>query len=91
MTLDTKDGTENYEVMAAFNFNDSTSGRAIININNYVNIYDEDKFYEYVNKIKDLSMYDTGVDSVYGDKLITLITCSYHSNSGRFIVVARRS
>lgn len=26
----------------------------------------------------------------YGDKLITLVTCSYHEEHGRFVVVARQ-
>ena len=34
--------------------------------------------------------YDTGVEPKYGDQFITLSTCSYHVENGRFAVVARR-
>lgn len=34
--------------------------------------------------------YDTGAIAVYGDGLLTLSTCSYHTKNGRFVVVARK-
>ena len=34
---------------------------------------------------------DTGVSAEYGDQLITLSTCAYHVEDGRFIVVAKRT
>ena len=45
------------------------------------------KFIEYVKKVR---QYDTGVQTSYGDQFITLSTCSYHVENGRFAVVARR-
>ena len=33
--------------------------------------------------------YDTGITPEYGDHLITLVTCAYHHQYGRFVVVAR--
>ncbi len=42
-------------------------------------------------QVKAASLYDTGVEAVYGDKLLTLSTCSYHTENGRFVVVARQS
>ena len=35
------------------------------------------------------SLYDLGVTAAYGDQLLTLSTCSYHTGGGRFVVVAR--
>lgn len=35
------------------------------------------------------SLYDTGLEAEYGDSLITLVTCAYHVDNGRFVVVAR--
>ena len=34
--------------------------------------------------------YDTGIDAEYGDQLITLSTCEYTYNNGRFVVVAKK-
>lgn len=36
------------------------------------------------------SLYDTGETAEYGDTLLTLVTCSYHTEKGRFVVVARK-
>ena len=34
--------------------------------------------------------YDTGVDTEYGDALLTLSTCEYTYKNGRFVVVAKK-
>ena len=47
-----------------------------------------EEFEEYVKKVKELSLYDTGKTAKYGQQLITLSTCSYHTENGRFAVVA---
>ncbi len=44
----------------------------------------------FVDNIKQLSLYDTGVSAQYGDTFITLSTCSYHVENGRFVVVAKK-
>lgn len=49
-----------------------------------------EEFKEYIAKCKELALYDTGVSSEYGDKLITLSTCEYSRNNGRLVVVAKR-
>ena len=43
-----------------------------------------------MNEMAALSLYDTGVTANYGDKLLTLSTCDYQENEGRFVVVAKR-
>lgn len=50
----------------------------------------EDDFNYYVDRIKQNSLVDTGVDVKYGDKLLTLSTCYADVDNSRFIVVARR-
>ena len=53
----------------------------------------ENSTWDYDNAVrnyKEKSLYDTGVTAEYGDKLITLVTCSYHEEHGRFVVVARQ-
>ena len=47
--------------------------------------------YDYfVKKVKEGSLYDTGVDAQWGDELLTLSTCSYQTKNGRLVVVAKR-
>ena len=50
----------------------------------------EEEYNEFVNNAKEASFYDTGKDAEYGDQLMTLSTCSYHTEDGRFAVVARK-
>lgn len=47
-------------------------------------------FPEFVATCKELSLYDTGVEVEYGDKLLTLSTCDHSVDYGRFVVVAKR-
>lgn len=50
---------------------------------------DAENFENYVEETMSASLYDLGVTAEYGDRLLTLSTCSYHTDDGRFVVVAR--
>ena len=50
----------------------------------------EEEFNDYMANIEKMRFYDTGVEVSYGDNLITLSTCSYHTQDGRFVVVAKK-
>jgi len=50
----------------------------------------EPEFFDFVATVKELSMYDTGVEAAYGDQLLTLSTCDYSLYNGRFVVVAKK-
>ena len=50
---------------------------------------DPERFQEDVDEAVSASLYDLGVTAEYGDRLLTLSTCSYHTAEGRFVVVAR--
>lgn len=49
---------------------------------------DPDAFQYYIEEVMSASLYDLGVTAEYGDRLLTLSTCSYHTEDGRFVVVA---
>ena len=57
----------------------------------FVNAENEDEFNAYVEKCKELALYDTGVTAEYGDRLITLSTCEYSAQNGRLVVVAKKA
>ena len=57
----------------------------------FINADNEKEFDDYVNNCKKASIYDTGKTADYGDQLITLSTCAYHTEDGRFVVVARKA
>lgn len=50
----------------------------------------EEQFKEFMSQVHARQCYDTGVDAEYGDQLITLSTCEYTYNNGRFVVVAKK-
>lgn len=56
----------------------------------FVNAETPEDFSAFIEKCRELSLYDTGVSAEYGDKLITLSTCEYSRTNGRFVVVAKR-
>lgn len=85
--LDTLSEQRTYEVICAFKTVAYTSNG--FDYYNFVNTNTKDDFSAYIEKCKALSFYDTGVTAEYGDKLITLSTCEYSQNNGRFVVVAK--
>lgn len=56
----------------------------------FVNAEDKSTFNAYVDKCKELSLYDTGISAEYSDRLITLSTCEYTANNGRLVIVAKK-
>lgn len=53
-------------------------------------VKNETEFDNYIKNIKKLSMYKIEDTATYGDQLITLSTCDYHVEDGRFAVVAKK-
>lgn len=44
----------------------------------------------WMKEIEENRLYDTGIDVEFGDEFLTLTTCVYQRENGRFVVVARR-
>ena len=79
-----------WKVVAAF----ITNGY-IKDDNNYIfpyyftNLSSTSKMSAYLSELAQRSLYDTGVDVLPTDKLLTLSTCSHEFEDARFVVVAR--
>lgn len=56
----------------------------------FINSENKNEYNKFVENAKKYSIYDTGVDAKYGEQLITLITCSYHSDDGRFVLIGKK-
>lgn len=56
----------------------------------FVNAETEEEYNEFVENAKKASIYDTGKTAEYGDQLLTLSTCEYSQEDGRFVVIARK-
>ena len=50
----------------------------------------EEEYDSNMQTMAEMSLYDTGVTSSFGDELITLSTCDYEPDAERFAVVAKR-
>ena len=56
---------------------------------NFMNAKTEKEYNDFIENIKKLSLYDIDETAEYGDRLITLSTCTYYTEDGRFVVVGR--
>lgn len=79
-----------YEVIATFKTEINYSDQNAFKYYSFYNAKDKNDFKEYVDKAKSLTPYEIETTAKYGDKLLTLSTCSYHKNQGRYVVVAKR-
>ena len=79
-----------YEVMAAFNsrvyYQDETN---VFRYYYFVNAENKLEYDEFVENCKKSSLYETGVTAEYREQLLTLSTCEYSQEDGRFAVVAK--
>ena len=86
---DTLAEAEEYELLSAFyteiNSDQEESG---FRYYEYTDLSDPMVFKEYISQVKNKSLYDSDTEAVYGDKILTLSTCSYHTEDGRFVIVA---
>ena len=78
-----------FEVVAAFYDKIYYKTDTCFKFYQFVDAADEAEFNEAYQYYKSHSEYDTGVTAEYGDQLITLVTCSYHEEDGRFVVIGR--
>lgn len=83
-------GDYEYEVLAVFRDRVYYKYEDVFKFYQFMDAENAEDFDYAISQFKEKSLYDTGVDAEYGDKLITLITCAYHVEDGRFVVVARR-
>lgn len=56
----------------------------------FINANNEEEYNNYVSESKKASLYDTGKTAKYGNQLLTLSTCEYSQEDGRFVVIARK-
>ena len=79
-----------YEVISAFYGKAIAKGDTGFRYYQYTDLTDPAVFDEYMEQVNAAAIYDTGITAEYGDELITLSTCSYHTENGRFVVVAKK-
>lgn len=88
--FDTLYKEQEYDILAVFESKVYKKSDTVFKHYNFLNAQSEQEFEKYIQGIQAQALYDTGVTAQYGDELITLMTCAYHTENGRFVVVAKK-
>jgi len=86
--FDTLKGKGTYRVIAAFRSQIYPKSSKNFKYYHYAYIDNKAKYDRYVSNVKALSAVDSHITPGYKKQLITLSTCAYHVENGRFAVVA---
>lgn len=84
------DDSEKYEIISVFYSKVYYETDNVFKYYKFYNASNEEELNDYVKNIKKLSLYNTNLDAKLGDKFITLSTCEYSQENGRFVVVAKK-
>mgnify|MGYP006071043061 CR=1 FL=1 len=80
-----------YDIIAVFRSKVYNKNDDVFKYYNFMNSESEKEYNNFIKNIKQASLYDIKETAEYGDELITLTTCSYYTEDGRFVVVGRKS
>lgn len=89
ISLYTRECLRNYEVIAVFRSQVYKKSDQVFKFYQFFQADTAEEFDDFYQNIKALSLYDTGVTAEFGDRFLTLSTCAYHVENGRFVVVAK--
>lgn len=87
-TFDTIFEHHTYQVIAIFRT--SANPGEGFSYHQFENAANEQEFNVFIDTVKTLAAYETGVTAEYGDKMLCLSTCEYSMDNGRLVVVAKR-
>lgn len=76
-----------YEIVSAF-YTQAQRNKGPFSVYDYAGDLGKKEYANLITQVKNLSQYDTGITPDYGQRLLVLSTCSYHTENGRFVVVA---
>lgn len=79
-----------YEVFAAVKTSILHTDEEGLRYYNYAGELSEADYKKFEDWLIANSIYDTEIHPVYGEQILILSTCSYHTDNGRFLVAARR-
>ena len=79
-----------YEIISVFKSKVYTNLDNVFKYYFFINPKNEIEYNNYIENIKEKSLYNIEKSASYGMELITLSTCSYHVKDGRFVVVGAK-
>lgn len=81
-----------YDIIAVFRAKVyNKNNKDVFKYYNFMNSKNEKEYKNFIKNIKKASIYNIDKTAEYGDDLITLTTCSYYTEDGRFVVVGRKN
>ena len=84
--FDTLSQLNEYQVVLVFRFD---TNHEDFRYNEFTDM-NEEEFIEFMEECRKRQLYDTGVAVEYGHELLTLSTCEYTYENGRFVVLAKK-
>ncbi|MBQ9278716.1 MAG: class B sortase [Lachnospiraceae bacterium] len=88
--FDTIYGDGKYEVIAAFRTEIYNKDYTGFKYYTFFDAQTPEDFSQFVKECQERTPYNISTSASFGDKLITLSTCAYHADEGRFVVVAKK-
>lgn len=79
-----------YEIVYVFRSKIYNEDTVVFKYYQFLDVQSEKEFDSNMAEMAKISLYDTGITPQYGDELLTLSTCDYQENNGRFVIVARK-
>ncbi len=79
-----------YEIVYVFRSKIYNEDAVVFKYYQFIDVQSEKEFDSNMAEMAKISLYDTGITPQYGDELLTLSTCDYQENNGRFVIVARK-
>lgn len=79
-----------YEIVAVFRSRVAFVDEDTFRFYNFIESDSVEEFEEFYDTIRSLSLYETDATAISSDYLLTLSTCEYSEEDGRFVVVARK-
>lgn len=76
-----------YKIVAFFRSEISSGDSGEFRYYTFPDIEDKKTYDEYISGVKSIAAFDTGVEAKWPRQLVTLSTCAYHTDDGRFAVV----
>ena len=89
VSVQTLQTTYNYKIISAFSFDSENYDDDDIIAYTTTNITTQSQFNNFYNNIIQSSAIDTGVTATFGDKFLTLFTCSANNLQNRIVIVAK--
>lgn len=90
LTLASAEGESVYEIFAVVETRVLYAGEADYRYYRHAGALTEADFVELTGWLTENALYRTGIIPAFGEQIVILSTCSYHTENGRFLVAARK-